>query len=292
MANYKYVCTNNPEHLFEEPTADHWCNICDISTHPMLKPIDQPAQENIIEIPVPPSPEVAPVVVTAPEPAPAPVEEVKIIEPAPVTVEDAKTIEPAPQPVIEVKTPEPTPEPEPEPEPEIIPEVVIGNQTWMQHFLHRKTLNNDGRIFHAKTPKDWAEAKAARKAAWCYPNNDASLGEQIGLLYNYYAVTHPEGLAPDGWDIPTVDDVMKLKQHGPKGFIKDHLKYSNHKDVSHRLALGSFIEAGPKRVFWTQNHHVVYTAFAYSIHGEKHDLDLRLYDKSAGFFVRCIKRTE
>lgn len=281
MANYKYVCTNNPEHLFEEPTADHWCNICDISTHPMLKPIDQPAQENIIEIPVPPSPEVAPVVVTAPEPAPAPVEEVKIIEPAP-------------QPVIEVNTPEPTPEPspEPEPEPEIIQEVVIGNQTWMQHFLHRKTLNNDGRIFHAKTPKEWAEAKAGRNAAWCYPNNDASLGEQIGLLYNYYAVTHPEGLAPDGWDIPTVDDVMKLKQHGPKGFIKDHLKYSNHKDVSHRLALGSFIEAGPKRVFWTQNHHVVYTAFAYSIHGEKHDLDLRLYDKSAGFFVRCIKRTE
>lgn len=277
MANYKYVCTNNPEHLFEEPTADHWCNICDISTHPMLKPIDQPAQEMVIETPAPPAPEVVPVVVATPEPAPAPVEEVKIVEPAP-------------QPVIEVKTPEPAPEPAPEPE--IIPEMVIGNQTWMQHFLHRKTLNNDGRIFHAKTPKDWAEAKAARKAAWCYPNNDASLGEQIGLLYNYYAVTHPEGLAPDGWDIPTVDDVMKLKQHGPKGFIKDHLKYSNHKDVSHRLALGSFIEAGPKRVFWTQNHHVVYTAFAYSIHGEKHDLDLRLYDKSAGFFVRCIKKTE
>jgi len=292
MANYKYVCTNNPEHLFEEPTAYHRCNICDISTNPMLKPIDQPAQEMVIETPAPPAPEVAPVVVATPEPAPAPVEEVKVIEPTPVPVEDAKTIEPAPQPVIEVKTPEPTPEPEPEPEPEIIPEVVIGNQTWMQHFLHRKTLNNDGRIFHAKTPKDWAEAKAARKAAWCYPNNDASLGEKIGLLYNYYAVTHPEGLAPDGWDIPTVDDVMKLKQHGPKGFIKEHLKYSNHKDVSHRLALGSFVEAGPKRVFWTQNHHVVYTAFAYSIHGEKHDLDLRLYDKSAGFFVRCIKRTE
>jgi uncharacterized protein (TIGR02145 family) len=290
MANYKYVCTNNPEHLFDEPTADHWCNICDISTHPMLKPIEQPTpQKEVLATPLPHELEQATVLESeAPKDAETNALDNSVSEtppnPHPIQTNEIK--------VKKESEPKHNSEPELKNIVEVIPEIIVGKQTWMKYFLHSKTLSNDGRIFHAKTPKEWAEAKDSRRAAWCYPNNDASLGEKIGLLYNYYAVTHPEGLAPEGWDVPTLDDIMLLKEHGAKGFIKEHLKYSIHKDVSHRLALGSFIDGGSKRILWTQSHHVVYTAYAFLIHGENHEIDLRLYDKSAGFFVRCIKRSQ
>ena len=35
---YKYKCSNNPDHLFEKPTGDFWCPLCNISTRPMLIP--------------------------------------------------------------------------------------------------------------------------------------------------------------------------------------------------------------------------------------------------------------
>jgi hypothetical protein len=284
MANYKYVCTNNQEHLFEEPTTDHWCNICDISTHPMLKPIDQIDE---VVLPIVPSSEPInfveneePIEAITPVKDPVPeIVSIKVPEPEqieiPLKVEKEVFIEL--EPLLEIKS-------------EVIEEVKIGNQIWMSHFLNRTTFKNDEKIFHAKTTKDWAEAKADRRAAWCYPNNDSTLGEKIGLLYNFYAVTDPEGIIPDGWEIPTLNAINELQNFGPKSFIDEHLRFSKHKEISHRLALGTFVEAGEKRLFWTQNHNVVYTAFAFSVHGQKHDIEVRVFDKSAGFFVRCIKK--
>jgi len=37
-SSYKYKCSNNPVHLFEKPTGNFWCPLCNISTRPMLIP--------------------------------------------------------------------------------------------------------------------------------------------------------------------------------------------------------------------------------------------------------------
>jgi uncharacterized Zn finger protein (UPF0148 family) len=44
-SSYKYQCSNNSDHLFEKPTGDFWCPLCDISSRPMLIPIQQKREE-------------------------------------------------------------------------------------------------------------------------------------------------------------------------------------------------------------------------------------------------------
>lgn len=44
-SSYKYQCSINSDHLFEKPTGDFWCPLCDISSRPMLIPIQQKREE-------------------------------------------------------------------------------------------------------------------------------------------------------------------------------------------------------------------------------------------------------
>ena len=49
----KYVCENNPEHIFDNLTSDYWCSICPIEKRSMLFLKE-------IKVPIPPSPPVPP----------------------------------------------------------------------------------------------------------------------------------------------------------------------------------------------------------------------------------------
>jgi len=42
--------------------------------------------------------------------------------------------------------------------------------------------------------------------AWCFYENDSNNNKILGRLYNYYAVSDPRGLAPNGWKIPQKGD--------------------------------------------------------------------------------------
>jgi uncharacterized protein (TIGR02145 family) len=256
MATYKFVCSNNPEHLFEEATADFWCPLCDISTRPMLNKYEESQK-----IAVPEN--------LQPEPQPA---------------------EPPKKGDIKDKEANLVVKPNPKPEIQEVPEILIGNQLWMRRFLATKQLRNKEEIFHAKNEQDWKMAKEKRMPAWCYPNNDVSLGDRFGLLYNFYAVNHPDELAPEGWSIPTMDDAKQLSVQHANLFLSEHLKYSQERVISHRMAMGSFVECGRKRVFWTRSNKVVYTAYTFSVQLDLQKIELNLFDKNAGFFVRCIKK--
>ncbi|MFM7681399.1 MAG: hypothetical protein ACKO7P_01450 [Bacteroidota bacterium] len=43
----KYVCENNPEHVFDNLTSDYWCSICPVEKRSMLllKTIDESVKE-------------------------------------------------------------------------------------------------------------------------------------------------------------------------------------------------------------------------------------------------------
>jgi uncharacterized protein (TIGR02145 family) len=80
--------------------------------------------------------------------------------------------------------------------------IRIGDQIWMTKNLNVGYFRNGDIIPQAKTAKEWEDAGASGKPAWCYYNNDPLMEEIFGKLYNLPAVNDPRGLAPEGWEIP------------------------------------------------------------------------------------------
>lgn len=78
--------------------------------------------------------------------------------------------------------------------------IVIGTQQWMKENLDVAFYRNGDAIPQVTDPTEWA---ALTTGAWCYYNNDPTQGNKYGKLYNWYAVTDPRGLAPQGWHIPS-----------------------------------------------------------------------------------------
>jgi uncharacterized protein (TIGR02145 family) len=84
-----------------------------------------------------------------------------------------------------------------------LPTIVIGNQQWMKENLDVLTYRNGDVIPQVTDASAWASLTTG---AWCYVNNDPANGTKYGKLYNWYALTDPRGLAPNGWHIPTDEE--------------------------------------------------------------------------------------
>ena len=88
------------------------------------------------------------------------------------------------------------------------PTAVIGTQQWMSKNLEVVTYRNGDIIPQVTDPTAWGNLTTG---AWCYYNNDPANGAIYGKLYNWYAVTDPRGLAPQGWHISTGAEWATLK---------------------------------------------------------------------------------
>jgi hypothetical protein len=278
----KYRCINNPDHVYDKPTDDLWCTQCDISSNPMLEPFEEEP------VPSPVQPAVTdndtdfvidPVIQNDTEPAPINVE--PQIELIPLNEDNNQQ----PDPVI-IPVPDPILVPDPV---FLCEEASYGNQIWMLKFLSVTEFRNGESIVHAKDEKEWKKAKLERTPAWCYAGFEGNEGKDYGILYNYYAVSHPSGLAPHGWRIPNLKDIESLAQISPSDFIAGHIDHFQETGMNHRLAMGSYIQAGEKRIFWTSERKLVYTAYSFEVAGSTGEIKIKQYDKSAGFFVRCLK---
>jgi uncharacterized protein (TIGR02145 family) len=96
------------------------------------------------------------------------------------------------------------------------PRVTIGTQVWAVHNLDVTTYRDGTPIPEVTDPAAWT---ALTTGAWCYYNNNSSLGTTYGKLYNWYAVagihdadpnTPNKVLAPTGWHVPTDDELTTL----------------------------------------------------------------------------------
>jgi uncharacterized protein (TIGR02145 family) len=82
--------------------------------------------------------------------------------------------------------------------------VVMGNgQEWMAENLSVFYFRNGDPIPIVKTDEAWKKAVENGEPACCYYENNAEYGKTYGVLYNWYAVNDPRGLAPEGWHVPT-----------------------------------------------------------------------------------------
>lgn len=112
----------------------------------------------------------------------------------------ARTPDPKPDPVRPAPRPDPV-RPEPAKPTYSYASVAIGGLSWMSRNLDVDRFRNGDPIPEARTVEEWKAAGENRQPAWCYHNNDAAGGAKYGRLYNWYAVTDPRGLAPEGWHV-------------------------------------------------------------------------------------------
>ncbi len=87
---------------------------------------------------------------------------------------------------------------------------TIGQQVWMTENLSVDKFRNGEIIPEAKSDLDWKTYCDKKLPCWCFYNNDPNNASNYGKLYNWYAVNDPRGIAPDGFHVPTLEEVETL----------------------------------------------------------------------------------
>ncbi len=97
--------------------------------------------------------------------------------------------------------------------------IKIGTQTWMAENLTVTKYRNrdDIRQAFSSPPRTsgqrWEEINNESIGALCAYEDKSSNQVTYGLLYNWYAVSDPRGLAPEGWHIPTKEEWITLSEY-------------------------------------------------------------------------------
>lgn len=186
------------------------------------------------------------------------------------------------------------------------PSVIwIGDQLWGDANLDVDTFRNGEPIPHAPTVTAWATAANERQPAWCYYGNDPDNGRLYGRLYNWYAVTDPRGLAPQGMHIPDVSEWNALAQYLlDNGLDGGALKSIGGWDAPHagadnftgftalpgqmRFAEGFFYEGPQLALFWSTEAINAENASARGLHGQVNNFSVFSHLMGAGLSVRYI----
>ena len=182
-----------------------------------------------------------------------------------------------------------------------IKSVKIGDQVWMAENLNVAKFRNGDLIPEAKTDEEWVKDQPA----WCYYENNAENGKKYGRLYNWWALTDPRGLAPEGWHIPTAAEWEKLGASlggiavaGPK--LRNATGWQNNSNNSTgfsalpgglRYETGQFSEIGATGLWWGSTQNDASGNMCHSLNGQNDWLGY--FEGKAkqpyGFSVRCVK---
>jgi uncharacterized protein (TIGR02145 family) len=184
-------------------------------------------------------------------------------------------------------------------------ETAIGNQIWMTENLNVDKFRNGDPIPYAKSSAQWEKAGKNDQPAWCYYDNDPVKGEKYGKLYNWYAVSDPRGLAPEGWHIPTDAEWTFLTAHlggedaagtkmKSKGGWKDN--GNGNDEIGFSGLPGGFCDYWGKckdlfeeGKWWSSTENDRSFSWARQLYYKDGNVRRGKADKSAGFSVRCIK---
>ena len=86
--------------------------------------------------------------------------------------------------------------------------VQIGEQCWFAENLRSENYENGDVIPAGLSNSEWGNTSSGAVAVY---NEDASLLETYGRLYNFWAVYDGRGLCPSGWHVPTDGEWMTLE---------------------------------------------------------------------------------
>jgi len=169
--------------------------------------------------------------------------------------------------------------------------VKVGKQVWMSENLNVKNFNNGDLIQQAQSSSDWYNALVNGTPAWCYCDDlEGNLTKDV--LYNYFALTDPRGIAPAGYRIATLEDWNGLfnKYGGLEGAFErlKNTKRDNLNTADMRgYRRGTFLL--PESYWWTRDEKKIGLAVDYigTMLIEDNVVEEGYYDD--GLLIRCIK---
>ncbi len=98
--------------------------------------------------------------------------------------------------------------------------VNIGPMCWLKENLRTTRYRNGDLITNIQGENEWA---TTTEGAWSNYDNDPSL-DMYGKFYNGIAATNPAGLCPDGWRVPTIQELNDLVQYAGGSYASLALK--------------------------------------------------------------------
>ncbi len=183
--------------------------------------------------------------------------------------------------------------------------VKVGAQEWLSKNLNVDHFANGDPIPEARTPEEWSRADANKQPAWCYFDTDPENGRTYGKLYNWYAVTDPRGLAPQGWHIPSNKEWTAMTDYlggeATSGLslksISEWNENGNGNNSSGMAGLpggyrnpdGTFGPLGKYGNWWSSSEYNAYSAWYYLLSYLNGSVGRSSYSKGCGISVRCIR---
>jgi uncharacterized protein (TIGR02145 family) len=197
--------------------------------------------------------------------------------------------------------------------------VQIGNQIWMAENLKVTHYQNGDAVPHLTDNGDW---QVASYGAYCVYGNTPSNADTYGNLYNWHAVDDSRGLAPEGWHIPTDEEIKELEMYlgmsqsqanstGWRGTnegskLAGNADLWNNGDLENDPEFGSsgfsFLPGGYRNFqngnfysidnysyFWSATEYNTYFAWRRYLSYDTTQVYLSSYSKQNGYSVRCVK---
>lgn len=188
--------------------------------------------------------------------------------------------------------------------------IRIGEQKWMAENLNVDKFKNGDPIPQAKTDEEWDKAGIHKQPAWCYYNNDPANGEKYGKLYNWYAVQHHQGIAPNGWHVPSHLEWITLERYLERIFhrgiygaglmMKSYYGWEGNGSGTNQSGfsalpggyinnIGRFDNIGICGYWWTISEFKISNALSRILNLSRNIYINNLSDKANGFSVRCVR---
>lgn len=183
--------------------------------------------------------------------------------------------------------------------------VIIGDQEWMAENLRTSQYRNGEDILNVQNDMDWISLGAG---AFCWYNNDNSLDNVFGKLYNWYAVMDDKGICPIGWHVPDDTEWKNLIDNlGNSSIVGGSMKESNgtlwnfpNKGATNssgftalpggaRGTTGAFQNIGESGFWWTSSEVAMSTGILRTITFDESYIVSLINSKTLGLSVRCIK---
>ena len=180
--------------------------------------------------------------------------------------------------------------------------VVIGTQEWLAQNLKTTKYCNGDPLVTDLISISWQSSSVG---SWAYYNDDPSMDETFGKLYNFYAVVDTRGVCPCGWHVPTTIEWNTLFDFlgGPSvsgGTLKSTANWNapntgatnasgfSGQGGGYRLSNGNYSQQNVYGYFWTKNvfgSDGVYRRLSFDSAG----VQSLYYSKRGGLSVRCLK---
>lgn len=194
------------------------------------------------------------------------------------------------------------------------PFLDMGTQEWMAEDLRVIHYRDGSPIVYAANADEWHHIEEGAGVYTFYDFDYDQYGQYYGPLYNGYTVTHPAGLCPAGWRMPTIDEWETLTvylgtRNKAGGRMKSlrtapgdgHPRWDSPNTGATNESGFSALPAGlmgthghPASVgqlsfWWTTTKDAPTVQVAYGAHFDQSVIGYGRFHPLHGFSVRCIK---